>query len=236
MPRSSVLLAVAALALAAPRPAAAFTFVDLGETGGMPEGSLWAVEVGAGDVGSSFEIEWGVDDPALSAVATFTLLGFDADGAVFDIELDHTTDLADSDLENAAILSMGFGVDPDVVATLVSAGSVFDMVSAGTGPQQTYPGEFHQIDVCIFAEGCSGGAIDAGLAAGESDSLRIALEPTDGSFGETFTLAFFPIKFQTSAGSFEPAGAPPIPEPTSMLLYAGGVAVAGAGARRRRRG
>ena len=216
--------------------AQAFTFIDLGTQAGDPPGDLVAVEIQASDVGDAFDIHWTVDDPVLGALATFTVTSFSNDAIVLDITLAHTTDLSDSGLTNAAILSMGFGVDPDVVATLTSTGSVFDMVDEGTGGQQSFPGGFKQIDVCIFAEGCSGGSINAGLAAGDVDSFQITLTPVDADFSNGATLAFFPIKFQTSAGSFEPAGglAPPIPEPTSGLLYAGGVFVVAAGFRRLR--
>jgi hypothetical protein len=214
----------------------AFTFTDLGTQAGNPPSDLQAVGVLASDAGDSFDVYWSVSDPALSAMATFTVTSFSDSSVVLDITLDHTTDLADSGLSNAAILSMGFGVDPDVVATLTSTGSVFDLVDDGSGTQQTFPGGFKQVDVCIFSEGCSGGDINSGLAAGDSDSFQVTLTPTSGDFSSGLTLAFFPLKFQSSAGSFEPAGSftPPIPEPTSALLYVAGVMVIGAGGRRLR--
>ncbi|HKJ23781.1 MAG TPA: cistern family PEP-CTERM protein [Myxococcota bacterium] len=229
--------ALALLGLVLAGPSQAFTFVDLGTQAGSPAGDLQAVEVLASDAGGSFDVHWGVDDPALSAMATFTVTSFAAGSVVLDITLDHTTDLADSGLTNAAILSMGFGVDPEVVATLSGVGSVFDTVGTGSGPQRTFPGGFKQIDVCIFAAGCSGGSINSGLAAGSSDSFQVTLTPESSDFSDGLTLAFFPIKFQTSAGSFEPPGGftPPIPEPTSVLLYAAGVMVVGVGGQRRRR-
>lgn len=216
-------------------PAQAFTFIDLGEEAGYPAGDLQAVEVTAADEGGSFDVFWSVSDPALSAEATFTITSFSNDEIVLDITLDHTTDLSDSNLINAAILSMGFGVDPDVVATLTSTGSVFDTVAEGSGPQQTFPGGFKQVDVCIFSQGCSGGDINSGLAAGEMDSFQITLTPVSGDFSNGVTLAFFPIKFQSSAGSYEPPGSftPMMPEPTSVALYAVGVLIVGTAGRRR---
>jgi hypothetical protein len=234
--RTSTLLAAALLGVAFTSPAHAFTFIDLGSEAGSPSGDLFAVDVAASDVGDSFDVYWSVDDPALSAMATFTVTSFADDAIVLDITLDHTTDLSDAGLRNAAILSMGFGVAPDVVATITSSGSVFDAVDEGSGGQQSFPGGFKHVDVCVFAEGCSGGDVDAGLAAGESDSFQITLSPVSDDFADGVTLAFFPIKFQTSAGSFEPPGSftPPIPEPTSAFLYAAGVLVVGAGGRRLR--
>lgn len=225
-------LALALVALAG--PARAFTFLDLGSEAGSPSGELQAVQIMPADAGDSFDVYWSVDDPALSAMATFTVSSYSVDSVVLDITLEHTTDLADSDLSNAAILSMGFGVDPDVVATLTDTGSVFDLVDEGSGPHQNFPGGFKHVDVCIFAQGCSGGAIGSGLAAGEMDAFQITLTPVSTDFRAGVTLAFFPIKFQTSAGSFEPPGdfTPPIPEPSSVALYAIGLVVAGAGGRR----
>jgi hypothetical protein len=233
-------LIVLACATALPGSAHAFTFLDIGLEAGDPAGPLSGVIVQASDVGDSFDVSWSVDDPALSAHATFLVSSFSASEIVLDVTLAHTTSLADSGLANAAVMSMGFGVTPSAVATLVASGAVFDSVGAGNGPLQTFPGGFYLIDVCVFAAGCSGGAIHAGLAAGQSDSFQIALSPRHFSFSHGAILAFFPIKFQSSAGSFEPPGSvgsagPPIPEPTSVLLYAGGVLVVtgAAGIRRR---
>jgi len=231
-------LALTLLCVALGGPAHAFTFIDLGTQAGEPAGDLQAVNVLAGDVGDSFDVNWLVSDPALSATATFTVTSFSDSSVVLDITLDHTTDLVAAGLSNAAILSMGFGVDPDVVAALTSAGSVFDTVDEGSGGQQSFPGGFKHVDVCIFAAGCSGGSINDGLAAGDTDSFQISLTPVSSDFSDGgVTLAFFPIKFQTSAGSFEPPGGltPPIPEPTSVLLYAAGVLVVGVGGQRLRK-
>jgi hypothetical protein len=234
-------LVVLACALTLPGSARAFTFLDLGIHAGDPAGPLAAVIVQASDVGDAFQVSWNVDDPALSAEASFLVSSFSASEIVLDVTLSHTTSLADAGLTNAAVMSMGFGVTPSVVAELVAAGDVFDSVGSGSGPLQRFPGGFYLIDVCVFAAGCSGGAIHAGLAAGESDSFQVALSPRHFSFSHGAVLAFFPIKFQTSAGSFEPPGAvgdpgPAIPEPTSVLLYVGGVlVVAGSAGLRRRR-
>jgi len=231
------LLALTLLFVALGGPAHAFTFLDLGAQAGDPAGDLQAVNILAGDAGDSFDVSWFVSDPALGAAATFTVTSFSDSAVGLAITLGHTTDLVAAGLENAAILSMGFGVDPDVVATLTSAGSVFGTVDEGSGGQQSFPGGFKQVDVCIFAAGCSGGSVNDGLAAGETDSFQISLTPVSSDFSDGVTLAFFPIKLQTSAGSFEPPGdlTPPIPEPTSMLLYAAGLLVVGVGGQRIRK-
>jgi hypothetical protein len=61
--------------------------------------------------------------------------------------------------------------ESNATATLSSAGSVFDWVGSGSGPQQNFPGGFGGIDVCLFADGCSGGNVNNGLQAGASDSF-----------------------------------------------------------------
>ena len=58
---------------------------------------------------------------------------------------------------------------------------------------------------------------------------------SDGMGGQLVTLQPFPIKFQTTGGSFE-FGGTPVPEPTSLLLSGLGLAaVAGYALRRQRK-
>jgi hypothetical protein len=212
--------------------AGAFTMVNLGIQAGNPPADVYAVVMDASDEGDSFAIGWGLGDPVLSASATFTVTSYDAEAIVLDITLHNTTDLSDSGLTKAAILSMGFGVVPDAVGTLTSAGSVFDMVDAGFGGQQQFAGGFKEIDVCIFAQGCAGGNVNLGLQAGGSDSFQITLAPVSTDFSNGTALAFFPVKFQTSLGSYALPGAP-IPEPDAAVAFALGAVIVGASLRRR---
>ena len=185
-----------------------------------------ALLISDGDV---FTIDWFVDGSTfvddngdatpsnadLSATSTWTVSTFTATSIVLDISISNTTSLFDG-LTEAAITSFGFGVEPDAIATLTTDGSVFDLIGATNN--QTFPGGFKEIDVCLFADGCTGGDIKSGLQAGDSDILQITLS---GTFGDTAELLFFPLKFQTNLGSYEPGGT--VPEPSMVVLLAIGL-------------
>ena len=174
----------------------------------------------------------------LSAEAFFTITGFDANGLALDVTISNTT-IVDPGII-ASILSFGFGAEPDVSASLTDPGAVFD--SVGTGANGNFPGGFKQIDVCIFAaNGCAGGRVGDGLAAGQSDSFSLALFPGSGDFLNAdglpqLTLLAFPIKFQGTFGSFEFVSFPDtpklIPLPPSLALF--GVGLLGMAWKRRR--
>jgi hypothetical protein len=221
-PLHLALAAAAALGLGAPS-ASALTFFDTGVTGGDPSSSLIGVRLTSADAGSSFELGWtvanvvGSDD--LGATGTFSVVSFSATTITLDVSITNTTVLSAA-LTNADLLSVGFGVSPDATASFVSAGSVFDRIGAGSGPQQTYPGGFKGIDVCVYGQNCSGGAVAQGLHAGDSDGFRIALH---GDFsGGSADLLYFGAKFQTNVGSYEPGAGPAIPEPSAALVFGAG--------------
>ena len=162
---------------------------------------------GAGD---SWNVDWLVSassTPGLSsdltATSSWLVTSFSASQITLDISITNTTILTGL-LTNADITTFGFGVTPDATASIATAGSIFDMVSAGSGPQQNFPGGFKGIDVCIFASGCAGGTVNDALHAGNTDSLKLLLT---GNFSAgSADLIYFPIKFQTNQGSYEPAG------------------------------
>jgi hypothetical protein len=178
-----------------------------------------AITISGGEV---FNIGWSVDlndaltTSDLSATSTWTVNSYSSSQIVLDIYIENTTVLQGA-LTNAAITSFGFGVDPDAVATLSTPGSVFDTVNDGIGAQQNFPGGYKGIDVCLFADGCAGGNVNHGLQVGQSDLLQITLS---GTFGNSTDLLFFPAKFQTSIGSFEPSYTPEgtVPEPGILAL------------------
>jgi hypothetical protein len=207
------------------------------------------VGVTAADVGNTFDISWGIDingappSADLTAVSSWTVVSFSSSQLVLEVDIANTTVLGGANgLTQAAILSFGVGVAPDVTGSFQTAGAVFDSIGPGTGGSQNFPGGFTGIDVCVFAAGCAGGSINEGLQAGDDDTMTIVLA---GNFGENpeATLSFFPIKFQTNLGSFEtggvpgrvpPPGIPPIPVPAAFPLLVTGLLALGAMARRRR--
>lgn len=162
---------------------------------------------GAGD---TWTIDWQVSassTPGLSsnltATSSWLVTSFSTTQIALDISITNTT-LLTSLLTNADITTFGFGISPNATASVATAGSTFTQVGTGSGPQQNFPGGFKGIDVCIFASGCSGGTVNNALHAGSTDSLKLLLT---GNFGSgSATLSYFPIKFQTNQGSYEPAG------------------------------
>jgi len=215
----------------------AFTIYDTGVLGGNPESSLIGVTITGADVGDSFDLDWAVANVVgtedLSATGNFMLLAFTDDYFDLQVTIANTTVLSSS-LTNADILSLGFGVNPDAAAAFLMAGeesAVFDGIDEGNGPQQTYPGGFKGIDVCVYGQGCSGGAVAEGLHAGDTDSFQVRI--TGDFSGGTADLLYFGMKFQTNVGSFEPGAL--IPEPSAALVFGLGMVAASARMRRTRR-
>lgn len=212
---SKVILALSGLTALAllPTPALAFDFeTQSGETAGNPAGqSLYQVEITATDVGQSFPVSWvlpaNADIPQLTATAVFEVVELTSNRLVLDVSVSNET----ASSFQAAITSFGFGITPtatDVALSVIEGNTAtFETVVINQN-QQNFPGGFKDINVCIYAaNNCSGGAIMQGLQSGSSeDVFRLEIA---GDFGATpsVSLASFPVKFQTEAGSFELAGA-----------------------------
>ena len=203
----------------------------------------------------SFTIDWIVHEGTqadgyvalpvdLKASSTWTVLSFDTGKLEIKIDITNDTILPEGS-NNANILSFGFGVDPNSTATFVKEGDNFN--SLGTnGNNQNFPGGFKDIDVCAFtSNNCNGGNVNDGLAARASDSLTLAITPDSDSvtYGNSIDLLFFPLKFQGTWGSFEPAGFPSqngggiseLPEPATLGLLGIGLFGLGMATYRRRR-
>jgi len=234
MRRSQLLPSLAvAISLLFAASSQALSFYDTGVIGGSPGASLLGVSLSAADVGSSFDIDWNVSLPGndLSATASYQIVALSGTSLTLGITITNTTVL-NSTLTNADILAVGFGVTPDASGNLLSTASVFDQLSVGSGPNQTFPGGFKGIDVCVYGQNCSGGAVAQGLHAGDSDTFTLDVM---GDFsGGSVDLLYFPMKFQTNLGSFEPGGSL-IPEPSGALLFGVGLLLARAPLRRRLR-
>lgn len=224
----------------------AFEPLPAGQTVGNPSifTSVPVVTFSAADVGSTYRALWHLT-PAqqaqasegqwlagtISAEADFTLRSLTVGAAVFDVAISNTTSTA----LQASIMSIGLGVSPDAKGSYLASGSFFDGIAAGAGPQQTFPGGFTGVDVCLYAaNGCSGGKIKDGLAAGGHDALTLKLrgdfDANDDGTPENLVLSLFTIKFQTSAGSFEFPDDPVLPGVPTELPEPGGLALIGIGA------
>lgn len=193
-------------------PAYAFNITQTGGTAGNPSQPLWQVGATTSDVGKTFQTNWTLNanqslglTQNLTASASYTLAAFTSNYIDLQISLTNTTTL--STLSNANILSFGFGVDPNAtsVSFLGGTGQIFDLATVQNGQQQ-FPGGFKQIDLCMYAaNNCAGGNVNQGLTPGSTDTFTLRI---GGNFSSgVVNFADFPIKFQTSAGSFELAGA-----------------------------
>ena len=185
------------------------------------------------DVGTSFTVDWFVDlnvadngtDLDLSGASTWTVSSFNDAGLVLDIGITNTT-VTDSVLTEAAIVSFAFAIDPTATATLTDAGTIFDSISDSP---LNFPGGY-EVDICLYSgNNCQGGSVNDGLAAdGAMGSLQITLLG-DFAVGDTdfsAEMLFFPAKFQTTVGSFEPEGCvncTEVPEPSVVALLAIGL-------------
>ena len=183
------------------------------------------------DVGQSFSVDWnyasntssgGNLTSPLNAVGTFSVHSLSSSSLVLSATIDNTTALT-SGLTQASLMSLGIGSSPTGTASITTtAGSVFNAAGPGSGPNETFPGGFTGINACIFnsGNGCSGGNVNDGLAAGSSDSFVLTLNGTFGG-SPSITLSDFAVKFQTNITSYEFGGESlsETPEPGTLLLF-----------------
>lgn len=196
--------------------------------------SVSAITLTASDVDKTFDVDWllkageedndgGVTAPIdLSAEANFTLTNFENDRITLEVGFSNTTILSGGVTE-AGITSFGFSVTPDAtkINFIDDQDDGFTEAIINGKKQQNFPGGFKQIDVCVFTTGCSGGSQGNALAAGNSDNFFLEVV---GDFSTGVTLSSFPVKFQTTQGSFSFEGeeTPPhkmteIPEPGMIV-------------------
>ena len=168
--------------------------------------------------------------------------------------------------DNTALMSFGFGISPN--ATSVSLATPVDNGVSGTGGDLNGAGMVTQqgntnipslqnMEVCAFAVfngNCSGGSVNEGIQAGQSDQFGLTL---GGTWGSTVDIAPIGFKFQGTYGSYEfysstssstsssstsstgnsqGSGVTPEPNSTSLALLALGLGIIGTGLKRRRLG
>lgn len=178
-----------------------------------------AITLNSGDKGRTLDpIEWLVPSGSvgtnatlpvnLSAKALVTVDDFTETALKLTIKITNTTISS----FQSALVSFGFAVAPDATSLTTNApGQVFDNLVLQDG-KQNFPGGFKNIDFCASADNCAGGNINNGLqSGGNSDIVSFTL---GGKFSSGVTIASYPAKFQTSAGSFEVAG---VPEPLTVV-------------------
>jgi hypothetical protein len=149
----------------------------------------------------------------------------------FNVHFSNTTVLSGATTE-AGITTFGFGTNPNATTVTFTDNpdGAFAFAEVQTG-QQNFPGGFKDIDVCVYSQGCSGGSQGSALAAGAFDDFTLVVNFNPSSSSVAFEP--FPIKFQTTQGSFEfGGGASPtddtdgasptdtVPEPSGLLLWA----------------
>lgn len=223
----------------------AFLISTTGGSAGNPSGSLYKVTVSAADVGDSFSVNWLVPSGTgglpvnLAASSLWTINSYAANGIEIGISITNDTNLG-AHSGRADITAFGFGTVPDSTASFATNGKGSAFVGIGSPGGQNFPGGFSATDICVWAgPNCQGGG-GSGLGPGETDSIVLKAIPRSSVYGDSIDLLFFPIKFQTAWGSFEPAGVPTsgpsiqqIPEPGILTLI--GIGLFGLGVLRKRR-
>jgi hypothetical protein len=195
-----------------------------------------AVTITSSDVGDSFVIVYdgqsdGSTIAGLTASATFTVTGFTSNSLTLEVELTNTSS---GPITDSRISVFGFDTDP----TLASADASGFFV--GTVLNGALPSGFGSIDLCVKngqTNNCQGGG-GTGIGIGATETTTVTL----GFSGpiDSITLSNFGVRYQSIVGagattSAVGRGTPPVPEPSSIALFALGAGIVGASLHRRGR-
>lgn len=185
----------------------AITF-GTGDVGRTLDPMKWLVPKNS--VGSNSRLAGDVTGEAVIRVNNFTLSNTPGeDFLTLTIKMLNTT-LASL---QSSIVSFGLGIDQNVSSVDIknTAGDVFQ--HAIFDKNNSFQGGFKGIDICVApSTKCSSQGINNGLGSGYSDTFELKI---GGDFDPgTVTIASYPMRFQTEAGSFAVAG---VPEPITMI-------------------
>jgi hypothetical protein len=190
-------------------------------------------------VGDTFRVDFDGNvreqpTPGLTASATFLVTEFDADAGRVVLEITLTNTTEPELFGDSRVSALGFDIDADVDAILISATSsgLFDAAVLGG----KFPNQFGPIDVCAIGnpENCSGGR-NAGGHLGETGVFTLVLN-FEGPIG-ALDLTNCGVRYQAiepvcGVAADSGTGHGTVPEPRVLgLLGAAGLALLG---RRRR--
>ncbi|NEP20424.1 MAG: cistern family PEP-CTERM protein [Leptolyngbya sp. SIO4C1] len=226
---------IAALALITPS-AQAYSVVPNGKTAGNPGGqSLNDIRLHSGDVGrvldpTKFHLSAGSTNKDgrtltqdLVGKAVITVMALTKDKLSLQINVSNETKQPPNPDYKMAIMSLWFGVEQPVSSIeIAQAGNPFSRVEQPTNGQQSTPGGFKDIDVCVLtAQNCSGGNVKKGLQIGQSDTFAVNIfgdfsmdSNHDTSDRAAATISDIGVKWKGNDGSYELAGTP---EPVTIL-------------------